>query len=335
MTVGPEPGDAAGALVGLPDDPARLPTLGERLAVLGLLLRDRHLPVYAWAASFAPLLRRLEDLDRSWADRFERDESGQPKAIALLPGRLSAEREIGAPGHAPTAQPTPGPQVTSPEPHGPARPVLPADVRARLRAVAGPGADRMRVRADATADALARTWRADAITIGTEVHVRSGRFRPDTPAGFALLAHEARHVTALLGRDGGARRATPHGVAAEEDAALRVERLARSDRLPARAARSGAPDHGPGPRAARGALPVPEGPTARSHPAVPGRPPSASASAASWPGGDPGATVPMRADVDRDEGAPAVGVPFDVEGLRRSLIDDLMRRLRSDFERGG
>ena len=33
----------------------------------------------------------------------------------------------------------------------------------------------------------------------------------------------------------------------------------------------------------------------------PGPPPSASASAASWSDGDPGAAVPMRADVDRDE----------------------------------
>ena len=334
MTVGPEPGDAARALVGPPDDPARPPTLGERLAVLGLLLRDRHLPVYAWAASFAPLLRRLEDLDRSWADRFERDESGQPKAIALPPGGPSAEGETGEPGRAPTAQPL-GPEATSPEPHGPDRPVLPADVRARLRAVAGPGADRMRMRADATADTLARTWRADAVTIGTEVHLRSGRFRPNTPAGFALLAHEARHVTALLGREGGARRATPQGMAAEEDAARRVEWLARGGRPPARAARSGAPDHGPGPQAVRGALPVPEAPMARRRLAVPGHPPLATASASSWSGGDPDATVPMSADVDRDEGAPAVGAPFDVEGLRRSMIDDLMRRLRTDFERGG
>ena len=49
-----------------------------------------------------------------------------------------------------------------------------------------------------------------------------------------------------------------------------------------------------------------------------------------WSGtGDPGNLN----DADRAvEGAPA---PFDVEGLRSSLIDDLMRRLRTDFERGG
>jgi hypothetical protein len=40
----------------------------------------------------------------------------------------------------------------------------------------------------------------------------------------------------------------------------------------------------------------------------------------------------MRASVDRDTGQPP---PVDVEALRRSLIADLMRQLRSDFERGG
>jgi hypothetical protein len=43
----------------------------------------------------------------------------------------------------------------------------------------------------------------------------------------------------------------------------------------------------------------------------------------------------MRADTDRPAPAPAAPAPFDVEALRRRLIEDLMGRLRSDFERGG
>jgi hypothetical protein len=42
--------------------------------------------------------------------------------------------------------------------------------------------------------------------------------------------------------------------------------------------------------------------------------------------------VPMRAPADRDSAAPAPAP--DLEHLRRSLVEDLMRRLRAEFERG-
>jgi hypothetical protein len=42
----------------------------------------------------------------------------------------------------------------------------------------------------------------------------------------------------------------------------------------------------------------------------------------------------MRAAADRDTGGEAApGV--DLEALRRSVVDDLMRRLKTEFERGG
>ena len=46
----------------------------------------------------------------------------------------------------------------------------------------------------------------------------------------------------------------------------------------------------------------------------------------------PAAVQPMAASLDREVSPPP---PFDVEALRRSLLTDLMRQLRSDFERGG
>jgi hypothetical protein len=49
----------------------------------------------------------------------------------------------------------------------------------------------------------------------------------------------------------------------------------------------------------------------------------------------PGAAGPvrvMRAADDRDAGG---APPFDVAALRRSLLADLARQLRSEFERGG
>ena len=45
------------------------------------------------------------------------------------------------------------------------------------------------------------------------------------------------------------------------------------------------------------------------------------------------AAAPMRAEVDRAEDI--VPEPVDLEALRQGLIDDVMHRLRTDFERGG
>ncbi len=209
--------------------------------------------------------------------------------------------------------------------------VLPVDVRSRLRAVSGAGADSMRVRLDAEADADARSHRADAVTVGTTVNMRSGRFRPDTAEGLALLAHEASHVTALLSRGGNANRNTPGGVHAEEGAAVRVERLAR--RLPAEGGALSV-EYGDArlPVGYGDVPPVGDGATAR----IDGRHPSPRGGAPSEVPAStvPMAAVPMRADVDRAE-ATAAAVPFDADGLRHSIIEDLMRRLRTDSERGG
>jgi hypothetical protein len=49
-----------------------------------------------------------------------------------------------------------------------------------------------------------------------------------------------------------------------------------------------------------------------------------------------GAGPVMRADADRTEAvAPARAPGPDLEALRRDLIDEVMRRVRTDFERGG
>jgi hypothetical protein len=67
----------------------------------------------------------------------------------------------------------------------------------------------------------------------------------------------------------------------------------------------------------------------------PGTPPSASASAASWSGGDPGATGPMRAESTVTRTPPPSGFRSMSMDCPESMIDGLMRRLRTNFERGG
>jgi hypothetical protein len=335
MSERPEPDDGGAAAVGPRDDLDRPLTRGERLATAGRALRDRHLLVYSWEAGFAHLFQRLDELDRSWAERFARNETDRPAPVVVAAPRSRRPVDGSAGAHPGPPVSDGGAPVLPPEPGRPIGPALPPDVRSRLRAVAGPGADHMVVRTGADADAVARARRADAVTVGTEVYMRSGRFRPDSPAGFALLAHEARHVTAAFDRDVAARRGTPQGAGAEEDLARRVERRARSVASPAGGAAHGPGDHPsvagrlwrPGSPADSGRLAAPG---STSLPPLPVPPPAPAQQAA----GVPASTVPMTADTERDEAPAAAGASFDVEALRRSVIDDLMRRLRTDFERG-
>ena len=143
-------------------------------------------------------------------------------------------------------------------------------------------------------------------------------------------------MTALLGR-GRAQRSAAGGAAAEEQEARRVEILALghhsastpaghtdvgSSRIPDRF-----PSHEP---AVPGFLPADPGRTGGARTGTP-RGGRAAERRRATPAG--GGSTPMRADTDRPPAAAPAGI--DVEALRRSLIDDLMHRVRTDFERGG
>jgi len=317
---------------GTADDGPLPSTLGERLDAAGRRLVARHLVARPWATSLQPALQRVAELDTRYGRRFERREgpaaghvvarrpTPEPPDLLLLPKSAVPERavpEIAAPASSGPADPG-GPAAA------PGRP-LPADIRARLRDVAGAGADAVRVHTSPAADSAARAHRADAVTMGTGVHLRAGRFRPDEPAGFALLAHEAAHVTALLDPGRVWRRAVAGGAGQEEDAALASEAAAWQRAAPGGLA--------PG---AAGRPPVPAGPgTQRPLPASvspPARPAGQPGGAARAAESHPAQARPMPAPADRDTGPAA---PFDLEELRRSVISDLMRQLRTDFERGG
>jgi hypothetical protein len=298
------------------------PTLGARLDAAGRALARRHRVAVGWLAAARPVLERAAALDEPHDGRFARREQ-VPPGLAV-PGRRpagagpdeplpvirrdAATPAAGAGGH-PRPATTPagvvaGSRAAAPAPPATAAPVpagrpLPPDVRARLRPLVGPAADVLRVHEGPAADALARQHTADAVTVGHDVHVRSGRLRPDEPAGFALLAHEAVHVAAAVSGASHAR-TRPGGVGAEEDAALAVEATAH------RMATGGPPP------AAAAPAPAPA-------PAAPAGGPA------------PAAARPMTAHVDR---AVPTAAALDVEQLRRELVRDVMRRLRSDFERG-
>jgi hypothetical protein len=300
------------------------PTLGERLDAAARAIAGRHQMRYQWADSMIPMLRRVARLAESPGDRFERHEAPvgpQPPVSAAEAERARWPAPPEAAGHARRpAQPAAPPPRHDGEVSSPADD-LPTDVRAALTDVAGPGAGLLRVRTGAAADSLSRANRAEAVTTGTDVWFRAGRFRPREPEGLALLAHEAAHVTALLDPDRARRRAAAGGVGQEEDAALAAETAALR--------RFGQTPAGP----VTMARPVPGSPAAvpRAQP----HPPPGSADLA---GSSATATTtaaaarPMPASADREISPPPA---FDVDELRRSLLADLMRQLRSDFERGG
>ncbi|MGQ5640492.1 MULTISPECIES: eCIS core domain-containing protein [unclassified Streptomyces] len=255
---------------------------------------------------------------------------GSPQAAApAADGRTAAVR--GRPGTPPG-----GDDVTGAGAGGETggRP-LPADVRARLRDATDDSADTLRVHDDDAADAVAARHRAEAVTVGRDVYFRRGRFLPRDDAGFALLAHEATHVLALLRPGAAWHRATGPGAAEEESEALIRESAALTFRTASAA--------GPGTAPPSAGLPTPHlGPRAW-HPAPLATPLPTSCPAT--PTGSEAATGvpsapqapeqrPMRAAQGRETGPPPAPPP-DIETLRRELLHDLMRQLRTEFERGG
>lgn len=74
-----------------------------------------------------------------------------------------------------------------------AQPLEPA-TRSRFEAGFGRDFSDVRVHAGPAAAASARERRAQAYTVGTDVHFGAGRFRPDTRQGQQLIGHELAHV---------------------------------------------------------------------------------------------------------------------------------------------
>jgi hypothetical protein len=176
---------------------------------------------------------------------------------------------------------------------------------ARLADVIGPAAASVRVHSRAEADAIAASRDADAVTIGTDVLFRSGRFRPETREGFGLLVHESVHVAESLRPGAEQRRSSPLAVADEESKALRQERAVR--RL--------------------GEWPDPTGwspspatsPLARGGESSPVPAPAVRALAAAG---------------DRDLNPAPVARALDYGDLRQQVHRDLVSQIRTDFERG-
>ena len=79
---------------------------------------------------------------------------------------------------------------------------LPSSLRAFFEPRLGRDLDRVRIHTDAPAAAGARSIGARAFTLGADIAFADGHYRPDTPDGRHLIAHELAHVVQA---DGGQR----------------------------------------------------------------------------------------------------------------------------------
>jgi hypothetical protein len=92
---------------------------------------------------------------------------------------------------------------------------IPERLREALELASGADLAEVRVHDDETADGLAASVQADAMTTGADVFFRATTFRPDSDAGVELLAHEIAHV---VQQAGGLQRNASRAAEAEADA---------------------------------------------------------------------------------------------------------------------
>jgi hypothetical protein len=278
-----------------------LETLGQRVDRQARQLISARTRLFGWLRPMRELLDHLASLPGS-AGRFDRIEAvGSPIDFRerIMPAHITVDDD--------------GDLVGSP---------LPSDIQTQLSRVTGYDASTMRVHHDRTADTVARAYRADAVTFGRDVYFRQSRFRPHEPAGFGLVAHEATHVAELMAPGAAWRRLTHGGRHDEEQLAEANERRALLDSRqpsgvtvpPQRRAR---PPTGTLSFAA--ITPQQSQPVASSRSVAPREAPT------------PAQPKPMLAADDRAAGTASA---LDVEALQRSLLQDLKRQLRSEFERG-
>ena len=188
-----------------------------------------------------------------------------------------------------------------------------------------PAAQKSTIHRDSMADSIAHRLQADAVTLGTDIFFRHGRFAPERPEGFALLSHELTHVWQHLKGDipkRGETSAVPDGLeqqaALMEDAALREQKIHR-------AGLSHAHDNGFTAMPQLDTFPTPAvAGMARQGPSTSSMGDTATAIA-----------VPLRAAEGRElPASPATAVP-DLTEMADQIFRLLERRLQIDKERLG
>jgi hypothetical protein len=333
-----------------------VPTLGEKLAIEARHVANRHMPAFPWLRLLALTSERVLSLPVPSQKRFQRKEALPVPTLPLFspPHQLFVPPDPDMPEHAIEGDSQVWDQPlssavqqqsslridvqtnhmrileggTNPPPRSEmsgdiqqqewGQP-LPPLVQQRLRDFVGPGTETIRTHSDAVADTIARSQRADAVTVGHHVFFRKDQFQPQERKGFALLTHEATHVMQAMRPDSAWKRATQGGVHEEEQEARAQERKALGTEPGSSFFRQ------PATLSTRPVL-VPRNSLqsdrlqGASGPVIPSAP----------------VQRPMTAAIDRpvdQEAAPASPMP-DVEELKRTLLRELMKQLKTNQERG-
>ena len=158
------------------------------------------------SAAAQTAIRSLEDAERQAASQLEAVVGGETNSLVSTPaaaalslqrtlGNFAVQRLLGQPAKDDEARPPVGARIRARAGAGRA---LPADARQHLEASVGADLGHVQVHTDHEADNLAREVQAVAFTSGSNIFFRSGHYKPDTPGGRRLLAHEATHTVQQL-----------------------------------------------------------------------------------------------------------------------------------------
>lgn len=181
----------------------------------------------------------LLQLQRRHGNRYVQRVIGQVRANVALsrPNRGGAQRTAARPADGEVDGSL---RRTLDAARGAGRP-LDRKVGARLGQAFGTDFGQVKVHTDGRADNLSRSLGADAFTVGGDLFFRANRYKPSTPAGERLLAHELAHVVQHGANTRGASRLrlTPANDAYERAADRAADQVARDPRAqpPGRLAR--------------------------------------------------------------------------------------------------
>jgi hypothetical protein len=114
--------------------------------------------------------------------------------LALLQGESHAQQPDRQPGAQPANHLRAGPVPPQRESRSSGE-TIPTPLQARLSPLVGPRAvNEARLHTGTVAAAVAHAHDAHAVTLGADIYFAEGRYRPGTPAGDFLVAHEVAHV---------------------------------------------------------------------------------------------------------------------------------------------
>ena len=145
---------------------------------------------------------------RAQHDHQSRDSQPRSTTEARADARVEAASTLGNRGFAqlvqagagilPDGRAHPTVEATIARTRGAGQSLEPAQ-RQRFGPTLGDDLRDVRVHTDSTADSLARSVQARAFATGSDVYFAEGEYRPGSPSGDELLAHELTHVVQQRG----------------------------------------------------------------------------------------------------------------------------------------